>query len=138
MANGLSFSAYLGIFRPLIQKYKVITFMKWMFLSALLISLPLSAGKLMLTDFSVITTEVWLEIGFLILFATFVCYFLIPFGQKSIRPTIVSMYAYLQPIIAAIFSIWTGMDSLTWQKILAIIFVFGGVALVTRSRAAQS
>ena len=138
VANGLSFSAYLGIFRPLIQKYKVITFMKWMFLSALLISLPLSAGKLMLTDFSVITTEVWLEIGFLILFATFVCYFLIPFGQKSIRPTIVSMYAYLQPIIAAIFSIWTGMDSLTWQKILAIIFVFGGVALVTRSRAAQS
>ena len=48
------------------------------------------------------------------------------------------MYAYLQPIIAAIFSIWTGMDSLTWQKILAIIFVFGGVALVNRSRAAQS
>lgn len=138
VCNGLSFSAYLGIFRPLIQKYKVVTFMKWMFLTALLISLPVSAGKLMQTDFCVITLQVRLEIGFLVLFATFIAYFLIPIGQKSVRPTIVSMYAYLQPIIAAIFSIWAGMDSLTWQKILAITVVFGGVALVNRSRAAQS
>lgn len=138
LANGLSFSAYLGIFRPLIQKYSVVTFMKWTFLSALLISLPLSAGKLLATDFGAIAPQVWLEIGFLVFFATFVAYFLIPVGQKSVRPTIVSMYTYLQPILAAVLSIHAGMDTLTWQKVLAIGVVFAGVAFVNRSRAAQA
>jgi drug/metabolite transporter (DMT)-like permease len=32
LLNSLSFSLYLGIFRPLISKYSVVTFMKWMFL----------------------------------------------------------------------------------------------------------
>ena len=30
--NSLSFSLYLGIFKPVIQKYSVVTFMKWIFL----------------------------------------------------------------------------------------------------------
>ncbi len=65
-------------------------------------------------------------------------YFLIPFGQKRLRPTLVSMYTYLQPVIAAIISIWVGMDVLTWQKILATVLIVGGVILVSRSRAASN
>ena len=48
------------------------------------------------------------------------------------------MYTYLQPIIAAIVSIWIGMDVVTWQKIVATVMVVGGVLLVNRSRAAAS
>ena len=77
------------------------------------------------------------EIGYLIFFATFVAYFLTPYGQKFIRPTLVSMYSYLQPIIAAIVSILAGVDTLSWQKILASVLVVGGVILVSRSRAAK-
>lgn len=138
LLNSISFSFYLGYFRPLISKYSVVTFMKWMFLSSLLLSLPFSFKGLISTDFSAIPAGIRWEIGYLIVFATFFAYFLIPFGQKRIRPTLVSMYNYLQPIIAAIVSIAIGMDSLTWQKILATAFVVGGVVLVSRSRAAQN
>ena len=62
-------------------------------------------------------------------------YFLIPFGQKRLRPTLVSMYTYLQPIIAAVISISTGLDSLNWQKIVSTLLIVGGVILVGRSRA---
>ncbi|MBR1436653.1 MAG: EamA family transporter [Bacteroidales bacterium] len=137
LLNSLSFSLYLGIFRPLISKYSVVTFMKWMFLYSLLLSLPFSLKGLVSTDYAAIPGNVKWEIGYLIFFATFVAYFLIPFGQKYLRPTVVSMYTYLQPIIAAIVSIWIGMDTLTWQKILATVFVVGGVVLVNRSRAAS-
>ena len=137
LLNSLSFSLYLGIFRPLISKYSVVTFMKWMFLYSLLLSLPFSLRGLVSTDYAAIPGNVKWEIGYLIFFATFVAYFLIPFGQKYLRPTVVSMYTYLQPIIAAIVSIWIGMDTLTWQKILATVFVVGGVVLVNRSRAAS-
>ena len=134
--NAFSFASYLGIFRPLIMKYSVITFMKWMFLFSLAISLPFSFKDLISAQYSAIPGNVILEIGFLIFFATFVAYFLIPIGQKHIRPTLVSMYSYLQPIIAAAIAIAIGMDRLSWQKILATILVVTGVVIVNRSRAA--
>lgn len=137
LLNSLSFALYLGLFRPLISRYSVVTFMKWTFLFSLLLSLPFSAKGLLHTDFSAIPVPVRWEIGYLIIFATFVAYFLIPYGQKHLRPTLVSMYTYLQPIIAAAVSIWSGLDVLTWQKCLATVLIVGGVVLVSRSRAAQ-
>ena len=137
LLNCLSFSLYLGVFRPLISKYSVVTFSKWTFLFSLLLSLPFSYKGLVTTDFAAVPSLVRWEIGYLVFFATFVAYFLIPFGQKHLRPTLVSMYTYLQPIIAAIVSIWAGMDVITWQKLAATVLIVGGVILVSRSRAAN-
>ena len=78
-----------------------------------------------------------LELVYIIVFSTFIAYFLIPVGQKVLRPTVISQYGYLQPIIATVMSIAMGMDSLNWQKVLAAILVFTGVVLVNRSRALQ-
>lgn len=134
LMNAASFAAYLGIFRPLIQRYSVVTFMKWMFLFGLLMTAPFCWPSILGTDFSVISPGVYSEIGYLIFFATFVAYFLIPVGQQRIRPTLVSMYTYLQPIIAVVISVVSGMDDLSWQKSLAIVLVFSGVAVVNASR----
>ena len=136
LMNSLTFSMYLGIFRPLVSKYSVVTFMKWVFLFSLLMSLPFSARELATMDYAAIPVTVRWEIGYLIVFATFIAYSLIPYGQKRIRPTLVSMYNYLSPIIATTVSIWTGLDHLTWQKVLAAMAIVGGVILVSKSRAA--
>lgn len=136
--NSLSFALYLGAFRQLIARYSVVTFMKWTFLFSLLLSLPFSCRELVTADYAAIPRNVAGEIAFLIFFATFVAYFLIPYGQKRIRPTLVSMYSYLQPILATVISIFTGLDVLTWQKLAATLLVVGGVVLVNRSRAAAS
>ena len=48
----------------------------------------------------------------------------------------ISLYTYLQPMIATVFSIIIGMDSLTWQKVVAIVLVFAGVGFVNKSKAA--
>lgn len=73
----------------------------------------------------------------LIICATFVTYFLILVAQKRIRPTIISMYSYVQPIIAISISIAIGMDVLTRQKVLAAVMVFGGVIIVSFSKSAS-
>ena len=135
--NSLSFSLYFGIFKPLISRYSVVTFMKWIFLFSFLMSVPMSGKEIITLSWtSIPSAQLW-ELGYLIVFATFISYFLIPVGQKMIRPTLVSMYSYIQPIIATAISICIGMDSLTWQKILAAAMVFGGVIIVSRSRSAQ-
>ena len=135
--NSLSFSMYLGIFKPLIGKYSVVTFMKWIFFFSACVSTPLSLNGLINVDWAGIPTKQYAELAYLIICATFITYYLIPLAQKRIRPTIVSMYSYVQPIIAIAISIAIGMDALTWQKILATVLVFGGLAIVSRSRAAK-
>ena len=137
LLNSISFSLYLGIFRPLIAKYSVVTFMKWSFLFSLILALPFSFRGLVTTDYAAVPPVVLWEIGYLIVFATVVAYFLIPYGQKFIRPTLVSMYNYLSPMVTTVVSIWTGLDTLTWQKVLAAVVIVSGVVLVSRSRAAS-
>lgn len=132
--NGLSFSLYLGIFKPLISKYSVVTFMKWIFLFAAAITIPFSAKELVTLDWNIIPkVQLW-ELSYLIVCATFISYFLIPFGQRRIRPTLVSMYSYIQPIVAIGISIIIGMETFTWQKVLAAIMVFIGVIIVSQSK----
>lgn len=137
IANSLCFSLYLGLFKPVITKYSVITFMKWIFLFATLFSFPWTVSELRTFDYSLLTSTYLSELAFLIICSTFITYFLIPLGQKRIRPTLVSMYSYVQPIIAIVISIWVGMDTLSWQKLLAAAMVFGGVVLVNYSRSAK-
>ena len=137
IANSLCFSLYLGLFKPVITRYSVITFMKWIFLFASAFSLPLAGHELLTFDYSLLSGLYLSELAFLIVCSTFITYFLIPLGQKRLRPTLASMYSYVQPIIAIVISIWVGMDTLSWQKVLAAAMVFGGVVLVNYSRSAK-
>ena len=135
--NSLSFSMYLGIFKPLIAKYSAVTFMKWIFLFSALVATPISLGGLIEVEWAAIPAKQYAELAYLIICATFITYFLIPLAQKRIRPTLISMYSYVQPIIAIAVSIAIGMDVLTWQKALATVLVFSGVVIVSRSRSAK-
>ncbi|MBR6438558.1 MAG: DMT family transporter [Bacteroidales bacterium] len=137
IGNCIFFALYLGAFRPLITKYSVVTFMKWMFLFSAIVAIPLDIKELVCLNMTTMPVKYILELGFVILFSTFVAYFLIPVGQKVLRPTVISLYGYLQPVIATVMSIVTGMDILTWQKVLAAALVFTGVVLVNKSRAAN-
>ncbi len=135
--NSLSFSMYLGIFKPLIAKYSAVTFMKWIFLFSACVATPFSLKGLINVEWAAIPSIQYAELAYLIICATFITYFLIPVAQRRIRPTLVSMYSYVQPIIAIVISIVIGTDILTWQKVLAAAMVFGGVIIVSYSRSAS-
>lgn len=129
VVNTLSFASYVGIFKPLIQRYSVLTFMKWMFVFSTLYALPFSRGVLDIR-FTEIPADIIGQILFVIVGATFVTYFLIPVGQKRIRPMIVCMYSYVQPVIAMGVSLAVGLDTMSWAKGIATLLVFLGVGIV--------
>ena len=133
LLNALSFSLYIGIFKPLIQKYPVVTFMKWMFLFSTLMALPFGIGDLIHTNYAAIPVDIWVHIAYVIIGATFVSYFLIPFGQKHVSPAVVCMYSYVQPVIAMGISLVIGLDSLTFPKIMATVCIFVGVGIANFS-----
>jgi drug/metabolite transporter (DMT)-like permease len=129
-----SYSLYLSLFKRLISSYSPITTMKWMFLFATIMSYPICYKDLMLTDFSALSLNAYMRIGYVLIFATFIAYILIPVGQKVMRPTTISMYNYLQPIIASFVAIMLGMDIFRIEQLLSGILVFVGVYFVTRSK----
>ena len=135
--NCFFFALYLGFFRPLIQKYSVVTFMKWMFLFSAVFLIPFDIKELISFNYTSLPTSIYLQIGFIVLFSTFIAYFLLPYGQKILRPTIVSMYSYVQPIVASLLSAYYGLDNITWMKVIAALLVFTGVYIVTKSKSVE-
>ena len=109
--------------------------MKWIFLFSTIVAVPLDFKELTHLPLSEMSPNYWLQLGYIIVFATFIAYFLLPIGQKQLRPTVVSLYTYVQPLIGMVTAIILGMDRLTWQKIVAALLVFTGVILVNKSRA---
>ena len=130
VVNTLSFASYVGIFKPLIQKYSVVTFMKWMFLFSSLMALPFAFGAFRASNLAAVPMNVVWQVLFVVVFATFVAYFLIPIGQKRLRPVVVCMYTYVQPVIAMVIALALGLDRLTTLKVVATVLVFTGVGLV--------
>ena len=130
VANCLCFASYVGIFKPLIQKYSVVTFMKWMFLFSSLMALPFSFSAFGASDLEAVPADVMGHVAFVVVGATFIAYFLIPYGQQRLRPVVVCMYTYVQPVIAMVIALALGLDTLGPLKIAATLLVFLGVGLV--------
>jgi len=130
LVNTLSFATYVGVFKPLIQKYSVVTFMKWMFLFSSLMALPFSFSAFGASDLAAVPMNVMWQVIYVVVGATFISYFLIPVAQKRLRPVVVCMYTYVQPVIAMVIALAMGLDHLTLLKVLASVLVFTGVGLV--------
>ena len=134
MAAQISFACYLTIFKKLIARYHVITLMKWMFTYAAICFIPFSYHDFSVMDWAAFPVEVWLEVGYVILFGTYVAYILMLVGQKSLRPTVVSMYNYMQPVVGSCVAVLAGMATFGWVKIVAALLIFTGVYVVTQSK----
>ncbi len=129
-----SFALYLALFSPLVRRYSVITVNKWMFTYATIMILPFTFGHVSSIDYASIPTSTWLETGFVVIFGTYVSYILMMIGQHTLRPTVVSIYNYVQPIVSVTVSVLTGIGVFKPAQGAAVILVCLGVWLVTKSK----
>lgn len=130
----LSFAFYLSMFNKLIKRYSVFTVNKWMFTFAALVITPFTFSHVSSIAFSEITVKTWLETMFVVVVCTFVCYIFTMQAQQVLRPTVVSVYNYVQPAVAVIVSVLSGLGVFKLTHALAVVLVFFGVRFVTKSR----
>lgn len=135
MAAQFSFALYLSLFNPLVKRYSVFTVNKWMFLWACIFIVPFSASHVAAIEWQMVPLKSILEIVYVVFCATYLGYIFTMIGQRTLRPTVVSVYNYVQPIVSVIASILLGISILQWSQVLAVVLVFSGVWLVTKSRA---
>ncbi len=129
-----SFALYLSLFNPLIKRYNVFTVNKYMFSWATLMLLPLSSYHVYGVISQPIPLLTWIEAGYVVVCGTFFCYILTMIGQRTLRPTVVSVYNYVQPIVAVAASLIMGISTMKLTHVLAVVLVFSGVWLVVKSK----
>ena len=137
LLNQLMYSVYLVLSKPLSRRYSSVIMMKWMFLFSTLALAPFCLQYMQYVPMfhrETFNVSQLYALLYLLFGATFVSFMLIPMALKQIRPTTVSMYNYVQPIIASAIAVAVGQDTFSMQKLLSAALVFVGVYLVTQSK----
>lgn len=134
LVNAISYACYLVFVKKLVEKYKPITLLKYLFLIAFLINIPIGWDQLnevswVALDFS----SIW-KLVFVVIATTVLTYLLNIYALKQLSPSTIGVFIYLQPLIAAIYAMITGADQLTILRIIAASLIFTGVYLATRKK----
>lgn len=131
LINTTAFGFYLILVKRVMKKYKGVTVLKWLYVFGLFYIFPVGLQDFNQIDWSSIPIEIYLSIAYLVIMITVVAYFMNMYALKHVMPSTVSTYIYSQPVVASIFSMILGMDKLTWLEVVATLFVFLGVYLVS-------
>ena len=134
LINASSYALFLVLVKPLMKKYPPLVIMKWIFTFGLIYVIPVSAGLLGEPDYAHIPFTIWMSLGYIVIFTTVVAYFLNNYSLKNISPTVNSAYIYLQPFLATLVALVAGKDVLTWNEVIAALFIFTGVYFVSFRR----
>ena len=129
-----SFALYLSLFNPLIRRYSVFTTNKYMFSWGTLMLLPFTFTHVEEVLSNPIPAKTWWEVAYVVVIGTFFCYILTMVGQRTLRPTVVSVYNYVQPVVSVGATLLMGLGILKPTHALAVVLVFSGVWLVTKSK----
>lgn len=130
----LTWAIYLIITRKVSARYSAVTQMKWIFLVSGIAVFPFSWSDL---RHSTLYSSAWqwsgvLEMAYIVVLATVVGFFAIPFASRYLKATTVSVYTNLQPIVASFVAIILGQDVLTWDKPVALVLVLLSAYMVSK------
>ena len=132
LINAISFGAYLVMVKSLTKKYSTITLMKWMFLIGIFYTFPVTYSEFSEVSWTTLPFEAIWRMGFVVVGTTFMTYMLNVYALKTLPPTAIGAFTYLQPLITILYAVITGNDILDGVKILACLLVFVGVYLVSK------
>jgi drug/metabolite transporter (DMT)-like permease len=130
--NAASYGLYLVLAKDLVKKYNPIVFIKWLYLFGLIFVVPFGYSELTAVIWQEIPANIYWNISFVLLFTTCITYLFNLYGLSKLKPTTVSVFIYLQPVIATIYALIVGSDSLKFVKLCATLLIFLGVYLVTK------
>jgi len=130
--NATSYSIYLVIVKPLVSKYSSITLMKWFFIFAVIINLPIGISEFTKVDWPNLTFDSTWKLTFVVIGTTVLTYLFNIYALKQLRPSTIGAFIYLQPVLATFFAVIMGADSLTILRVLAAVLIFTGVFLSSR------
>ena len=132
LINALSYGVYIVLVKKLMVKYHPMTVIMSVMCIGFFVVLPFGGQELLAADFASFPPKVWYSIIDVLIGATVLAYTLNAMALRTVNPSVVSIYIYLQPLIAAIISLFLGTEILTVEKVIAAVLIFIGVFLVSK------
>ncbi len=132
LGNATAYALYLVTVKPVMSKYSSLTVIKWIFLFGTIQMLPIGLMPLMKYNLIAQPFDAIFNIGFIVIGATFFAYLLTSYALTHIKASTVSIFAYTQPVVAVIFALMMGVDSLNWIKLVSMLLVCVGVYIASR------
>ena len=138
LVNAASYGVYLVVVKPLMARYRPLTVIAWVFLFGAVFVLPVGASQALAIDWAAFEPAHWQGLAFVVLMTTFLVYLLNIYALQIVAPTVVSIYIYLQPLLATGLSWWLarsgGVDytaDLSGWTLVCGAAIFAGVGLVS-------
>ena len=138
LLNASAYAGYLIIIKPLTAKYNIFTLMKWLFLIGLVLSTPFTYNQFVEVTWNELPWFAIWRMIYVVIGTTFMTYLLNIYALKTLSPTVIGSFIYLQPIITIIFALITANDFLDSTKIIACSLVFLGVYMVSQKNKSKS
>jgi len=138
LLNASAYAGYLIIIKPLTAKYNIFTLMKWLFLIGLVLSTPFTYNQFVEVTWNELPWFAIWRMIYVVIGTTFMTYLLNIYALKTLSPTVIGSFIYLQPIITIIFALITANDFLDSTKIIACSLVFLGVYMVSKKNKSKS
>ncbi|MBK7886444.1 MAG: DMT family transporter [Bacteroidetes bacterium] len=133
LINSLSYALFLVIVLPLMKKYHPVTIMQAVFLMGSVMVLPFGWGEFTEIQWHTFQTGDWMATVFVVVGTTFLAYLFNTLALRELSAGVVSVYIYLQPLLAAGFAILLGKDQPNVLHLIAAALIFSGVWLTTKS-----
>lgn len=130
--NAVAYSIYLILVKPLTSKYSSITLMKWLFLFAVFINLPIGYQEFVNVKWTSLPLEVIFKMSFVVIGTTVLTYLFNIYALRQLKASTIGAFIYLQPVIAVLFAVAIGADFLTPIRMLAAVLIFTGVYMSSR------
>lgn len=130
--NATVYSIYLILVKPLTTKYSSITLMKWFFLIGVFTNAPIALPEFLNVQWLQLPAHAIGVMIFVVVGTTYLTYLFNVFALRTLRPSTVGAFIYLQPLIATIVAVVLGADSLTVIRVIAATLIFLGVYLTTK------
>ncbi len=128
--NATSYAIYLVIIKRLMERYRPIIVIRWVFLFGLIFVTPFSFQEFARVDWSLFKLADWMALAFIVLGVTFFAYLWNTYALKHLSPSVAGGYIYSQPFFAGVISVIFMGEDITVPKILATVLLFAGVYLV--------
>ena len=135
IVNSFAYGLYLVLVKPLIEKYNIITLLKWLFLLAVFLNLPVTFNEFVSVKWSVLPIkDAVLPMLFVVVGTTFCTYLFNAYALRTLSPSTVSSFIYLQPIVGIVYAVSTKSDTLSLVSVTGMILIFIGIYLVTKKK----
>jgi len=129
LANALSYSFFLVISRPLLQRHSSLAVTALMLMFGAVGISAAGASQLARVSFAALPASVWWTGAFVVLFATVAAYILNAYALKRVDSSSVALFIYLQPVIAAGVAWAVRGERVGLEAVVAAALIFTGVAL---------